>query len=60
MSEKKGKGSRKIGRNLRKPTCKRYTNTMRWVTNKIRNLEKHIKNHPSDSCAGYALKRLTS
>ncbi len=38
------KGGKKIGRNLRKPSCARYKNSARWLTNKIKKLKKHIKN----------------
>ena len=46
-----GSGSKKYGRNLRKPTCKRYTHEMRWIKNKARKLVKHIKKHPKDLVA---------
>ena len=39
------KTSRKAGRNLRKPSCQRYTSQMRWLTNKVRKLNRHITAH---------------
>lgn len=38
------KGGKKIGRNLKKPSCARYRNQSRWLTNKIKKLKNHIKN----------------
>jgi len=52
MKKEQGKkGSKKIGRNLRKPSCARYTSSRRWVTNKLKKLAKHIKRQPNDLVA---------
>lgn len=51
------KGAKKIGRNMRKPTCARYTREFRWVKNKLRDLKKHLKRHPRDLCAKRAITR---
>jgi len=50
------KGGKKFGRNLRKPSCARYRNEMRWIKNKVKKLAKHIKNHPADLVAIKAMK----
>ena len=55
----KGSGTKKHGRNLRKPACSRYTNQMRWVTNKIKKLKRHLKSHSTDKSAIKALKTAT-
>lgn len=49
------KGGKKIGRNKTKPTCKRYTNSARWLTNKIKKINRHLKNHEKDLAAVKAL-----
>jgi len=51
-----GKGARKIGRNMRKPSCARYRNELRWLKNKARKLKRHLKRHPTDQAAIRALK----
>jgi len=40
-----GSGSKKHGRNMRKPSCAKYKNRMMWLVNKIKKLKRHIKNH---------------
>ena len=52
------KGGKKIGRNMRKPSCARYTREVRWIKNKLRDLKKHVKGHPNDLCAKLAVIRI--
>lgn len=42
-----GQKNRKYGRNRRKPAKVRYTNEMRWITNKIKKIKKYMKKHPN-------------
>lgn len=53
-----GKGSRKIGRGLRKPSHARYVNERRHEINKIKRLKKHVKQFEKDSTALKVLKEL--
>ena len=46
-NRRQGKKNRKYGRNRKKPSCIRYTNEMRWITNKLKKIKKYIKNHPN-------------
>lgn len=41
----KGKKGRKIGRNLRKPSKKRYASEHRWIANKARRAAKFARKH---------------
>lgn len=50
------KGGKKIGRSFRSPAHNRYTGEMRWLTNAIRKLKRHIKKYPKDKCALRALR----
>jgi len=54
------KGGRKIGRGLRKPSHTRYTNNNRWLSNRIRDLKRHIRAHTNDLVAERALRGLTT
>jgi len=57
MSSSSGKkGSKKVGRCVRKPSHARYNNMNMRLKNKIKKLKKHIKSHENDKCAIYALK----
>ena len=46
---KKTKKGRKVGRN--NLSCQRYKLEHRRERNKLRRLNRHIKNHPTDRCA---------
>lgn len=49
------KGSKKVGRCIRKPSHIRYNNLNMRLRNKIRKLKKHLKFHPKDGCVIGAL-----
>ncbi len=51
-------GKRKHGRGLRSPSHKRYNTEMRWLKNKIRRLQKHMRQHPKDNIAKEALENV--
>jgi len=57
MSDKKGGGSRKKGRNL--IWCKGYHMTGRREINKRRKMERHIKQFPADKQAQKRLRSIT-
>lgn len=44
---KQGRGSRKHGRNRKKPAKMRYTSAKRWITNKARKVFKYMRKHPN-------------
>jgi len=48
---KSGGGARKIGRNAASPAAKRYKSEMRWVSNKIKRVKRHLKRYPEDGQA---------
>jgi len=50
----KGGGAGKYGRN--KKSCERYMKLHMREKHKVRDLKKHIKNHPNDLVAPKALK----
>ena len=52
-----GKKNRKHGRNKRAPSNARYTAEKRWVANRTRRIEGHLRRHPNDKTAAKALKR---
>ena len=52
-----GKGGRKIGRDLKKPTYARYVNERRREANRIKRLNKHVKQFRKDTVSLRALKR---
>ena len=56
MTESSIGGCRKSGRGAKSPARAAYKASMRWVTNKLKKLTKHIKNHPNDIYAATQLK----
>lgn len=54
----KGKKGRKIGRYGKHPSSQRYKSEKRWLTNKIRRMERHLRKHPGDNQTKSALKRV--
>ena len=46
---------RKIGRCKKKPCQMRYTNEMRWIKNKLRKIDKHLRKYPLDKQARNAI-----
>lgn len=53
-----GKKNRKIGRYAKSPSCMRYKGEHRWEQNKVRRMERHIRNYPADSQARSILSQL--
>jgi len=47
----KGKKSRKHGWYKRSASCMRYKGEQRWIVNRIRRMERHIKKFPNDAQA---------
>jgi len=47
VSKKQGKKGRKIGRNARKPSHKRYVAERRWIKNKARRIARMMRRHPN-------------
>jgi len=43
-----GKKNRKIGRYSKHPSSCRYKGEQRWVRNRVRRIERHIKYYPND------------
>ena len=43
-----GKKNRKIGRYSKHPASMRYKGEQRWIRNRIRRIERHIRNFPND------------
>jgi ribosomal protein L19E len=52
---KKGGGSRKIGRYAKSPSSQRYKSEKRWLSNKLKRLERHLRYFPNDNQAHRAL-----
>jgi ribosomal protein S15P/S13E len=48
---KGGKKNRKIGRYAKHPSSMRYKGEMRWIRNRLRRMERHLRNYPNDSQA---------
>ena len=48
---KQGKKSRKWGWYKRSASCMRYKGEQRWVSNRIRRMERHLKRFPNDEQA---------
>ena len=49
--KKGGKKGRKIGRYAKHPSSMRYKGEQRWIRNRIRRIERHIRNYPNDTQA---------
>lgn len=45
--QRKGGGSRKIGRWKKKPANKRYLAERRWAKNKARRIARYMRKHPN-------------
>ena len=58
IGKRKGQKGRKIGRSAKKPSFQRYKTSIRWITNKIKKVMKHIKNHKEDNQAVEDLRRI--
>ena len=43
-----GKKNRKIGRYSKHPSSCRYKGEQRWIRNRIRRIERHIRKYPND------------
>ncbi len=54
-NRKKGKKGRKIGRSKRHPAAQRYLGEKRWIRNRVRRIERHLKRYPDDKQAQRAL-----
>jgi ribosomal protein S15P/S13E len=54
----KGKKGRKIGRYSKHPSSQRYKSERRWLTNKVKRIEKHTKRFPNDKQSLAALRRI--
>lgn len=52
-SKKRGK---RYGKKRESPSMIRYTMGRRWVANRIRRLQRHLKRHPNDLQTAAALK----
>lgn len=52
---KGGKKGRKIGRYGKSPSCLRYRGEMRWIANRLRRMESHLRRYPADSQAARLL-----
>ena len=50
-NRKKGKKGRKIGRYGRHLSSQRYKAEQRWLKNKIRRVQRHLKKYPNDGQA---------
>lgn len=50
----------KVGSTGKKPSKVRYKTEMRWASNKIRKLKRHVKAHARDAQSRTALDWLTS
>ena len=64
ITEKKGKrqrrsksggGKRKLGRYSRHLSSMRYKAEKRWLKNRVKRIERHLKRHPKDAQARRAL-----
>jgi hypothetical protein len=55
---KGGKKSRKHGWYKRSASCMRYKGEQRWVSNKLRRMERHIRRFPEDAQARNILSQL--
>lgn len=53
---KSGGGARKIGWYGRSKSCQRYRSEMRWVSNKVKRVKRHLKDFPEDQQAAGWLK----
>ena len=51
----KGKKNRKLGRYGRHPSSQRYKGEKRWLTNRVKRIERHLKRFPNDQQARRAL-----
>jgi ribosomal protein S15P/S13E len=54
-NRKKGKKGRKIGRYSKHPSSQRYKNEKRWLSNRVKRIERHLKRFPHDKQARRAL-----
>lgn len=54
-SRKKGKKGRKIGRYGKHPSSQRYKAEKRWLKNRLRRIERHLRKYPNDKQARAAL-----
>jgi len=54
----KGKKGRKIGRTAKHPSSCRYKGEQRWISNRIRRMERHIRKYPNDAQARSLLSAL--
>jgi hypothetical protein len=46
-----GKKNRKIGRYSKHPSSMRYKGEQRWIRNRVRRMERHIRRYPNDAQA---------
>lgn len=46
--KQKGKKNRKIGRYAKHPSSMRYKGEKRWIRNRLRRMERHIRHFPED------------
>jgi len=56
--KKQGKKSRKHGWYKRSASCMRYKGEQRWLSNKVRRIERHVRRFPADAQARNILSQL--
>lgn len=54
--KKEGKKNRKLGRYARHLSSMRYKAEKRWIRNRVRRIERHLKRYPNDKQAARALE----
>lgn len=57
-SNDKGGGARKYGRYNTHPSSMRYKGERRWERNRVRRMERHLREHPNDAQARSLLGRI--